>query len=56
MGARRRPGLRSEMVTWFRALTCICVSGWRPRPRPPVRGGELRPGKDGPGLRNVQLA
>jgi hypothetical protein len=53
MGARRWPGLRSEMVTWLRALRSVCV---RPRSRPPVQGGELRPGKDGPGLWDVELA
>lgn len=44
------------MVTWFRALTYVSVSGWRPRPRPPVRGGDLSLGKDGPGLWNVYVA
>ncbi len=56
MGLCRWSWLRSEMVTWLLALRNGCGLWRRPRPRPPLRGGKLRPGNDGPWLCNVALA
>ena len=53
-GEHRWPG--QEMVTWLWTLRNGCVSCFFLRPRPPVQGGELMPGKDRLGLRDVAAA
>ena len=55
MGERRWPGQRSEMVTWLLALRNVCVSCLFPRPWP-LRGGVVRPVRDGLGLRDIAAA